>query len=93
MEILNRIDRGILSAYYTQALQSIPKGLTIMGQNAFVVRLLEIPGIQHKLDGEEYARGVKEIFAQLETRLGEGRGPILEDAVEVVLIYIRTCKS
>lgn len=93
MEILNRIDPNILSAYYTQALQSIPTGLTIMGQNAFVVRLLEIPGIQHKLDGEKYGRRVKEIFVQLETRLGEGRHRILEDAVEVVLVYIRTCKS
>lgn len=90
MEILNRIDSNILSAYYTQALQSIPTGLTIMGQNAFVVRLLEIPGIQHKLDGGEYGRKVKEIFAQLETRLGEGQHRILEDAVEVVLVYIRT---
>jgi len=68
-------------------------GLTIMGQNVFVVRLLEIPGIQHKLDGEKYAHRVKEIFAQLETRLGEDQRRILEDAVEVVLVYIRTCKS
>lgn len=93
MAILNRIDSNILSAYYTQALQSIPTGLTIMGQNAFVVRLLEIPGIQHKLDGEKYAGHVKEIFAQLEARLGKDQRRILEDAVEVVLVYIRACKS
>lgn len=89
IDILYRVDPGIVSAYFAQAIQGIPLVLTIKAKNEYMIRLLEVIERQSEADGESYAQQLKELFAAVDQEAAPERQPVLETAVEMVLIHIK----
>lgn len=89
IDILYRVDPGIVSAYFAQAIQGIPSILTLKEKNEYIIRLLEVIERQSENDGESYAQQLKELFAAVYQEAVPERQPVLEVAVEKVLIHIK----
>lgn len=89
VDILYRVDPGIVSAYFAQAVQGIPSVLTVKEKNEYMIRLLEVIERQSEGDGESYAQQLKELFAAVDQEAVPERQPVLETAVEKVLIHIK----
>ncbi|KAF7977752.1 hypothetical protein HWV62_2842 [Athelia sp. TMB] len=82
IDILYRVDPGIVSAYFAQAIQGIPSILTLKEKNEYIIRLLEVIERQSENDGESYAQQLKELFAAVYQEAVPERQPVLEVAVE-----------
>ncbi|KAF5385880.1 hypothetical protein D9615_002371 [Tricholomella constricta] len=87
LRVLNRVDLGIVVAYYSQAIEHIPSGLSINDVNAYALRLIEIVEIQSGEDGELYAHELKELLVRLEKASPDRL--VLETVVEMVLNHFR----
>lgn len=99
LQILNKIDANIIESYYTQSLETIPLTLSIKAKDEYATRLLEVVQVQSGEDGESYARQAKTLIGLVENSSSSqtlrGKHPIsvLEGAVEMILMYLRTCES
>ncbi|KAE9408568.1 hypothetical protein BT96DRAFT_663006 [Gymnopus androsaceus JB14] len=83
-KILNNVDPNIVSTYYSNALQNLPNVLPVDAKSEHARRLLEVLEIQAETDGERYARDVLALLGQ-----NDPDGHIFEDAIDMVLTYIR----
>lgn len=83
MRTLWRVDQTIVESYYARALQ---------GQlsDEPLPRLLEIADIISGGDGEAYAHQLKSILRAVEGEEPPNKRPVLQDAVEELLIRIHT---
>jgi AP-4 complex subunit epsilon-1 len=88
LHVLHRVDAGIVGSYFAQAMQGKPSNLSVKDKNKYAVRLLEVVEILCGIDGELYARQLKDIFAVVEQDPTPERQPVLENVVEKVLLYI-----
>ncbi|KAF9467306.1 armadillo-type protein [Collybia nuda] len=86
--ILNRVDLNIVGSFYSQTIQSLPTELSTKDKNEYAIRLLEVLEVQSGEDGETYARQAKALLECLEV-VPPMDYPILEVAVERILLYIR----
>lgn len=84
---MNRIDGGIIAAYYAQALQSVPPKLSPPAANEYVVRLLETLEVQYREDGETYAGQLCDVLRAVEASGQEGL--VIEKAVEKILVLVQ----
>ncbi|OJT09138.1 AP-4 complex subunit epsilon [Trametes pubescens] len=83
LRTLWRVDQSIVESYYARALQ---------GQlsDEPLPRLLEIADIISGDDGEAYAHQLKSILRAIEGNVPLNKRPVLQDAVEELLIRIHT---
>lgn len=88
VKILNNVDPNIVSTYYSNALQNLPNVLPVDAKPEHARRLLEVLEIQAETDGEHYARDVLALLGQ-----NDPDGHIFEDAIDMVLTYIRQCEA
>ncbi|KAG6821045.1 hypothetical protein H0H93_007935 [Arthromyces matolae] len=86
--LLHRVDLNIVSACYSQIMQSIPRGLSIADLNERATRIHEILVVIADQDGEFYAKELLELTSRLEQGSLEGR-IVLEVLVEAVLTHSR----
>ncbi|KAA1478331.1 ARM repeat-containing protein [Dentipellis sp. KUC8613] len=86
LRILSKIDLGIVTAYFQQFLSSLDGPL--MPSEESVLRLLEIIEVTAGIDGEAYARSVRDIFHALSSGR-QGKRTIYHTAVEEILSYVR----
>jgi AP-4 complex subunit epsilon-1 len=63
--------------------------LNVKDKNEYLARLLEILEILSGEDGELYARQVMELFKELDSAQIGKDDALLEDVVEMVLVYVR----
>ncbi|KAJ7188509.1 armadillo-type protein [Mycena filopes] len=89
LAILTSIDPNIVHSYYSQSLQTLPADLNLSGLGEYTTRLLEVIELQAEGDGEQYARQLVDLFAQMEARSPRYAQLVMENAVEKVLIYLR----
>jgi AP-4 complex subunit epsilon-1 len=90
--ILNRVDQNIVTSFYVQTIQSFPAELSVQNKNEYTIRLLEVLETQSGEDGEAYARESKDLLERLEA-VPPTDQPVLEAAVERILLYVRECES
>jgi len=91
LEILHRIDANIVESFYSQSSQSFSSVLSLKDKNELIGRMLDVLEIQCSEDGELYARRVVDLLRAADTST-EKSGPVLEKAVEMILLYIQNCK-
>jgi AP-4 complex subunit epsilon-1 len=84
LKTLNRVEPGIVSTYYTRAIQNIPPALTVKGKDEYVARLLEVIDVVCGEDGENYARQLKSLL-----EVAEDGKTVLESLTESVLSRIK----
>lgn len=87
LKLLNRIDSNIVASYYSQALQTIPSTLSVIGKNAHAVWMLELLETKSGEDGELYAQELINLLVLLESVPPAG-APVVEPAVERVLLCL-----
>ncbi|KAF7362087.1 Adaptin-N domain-containing protein [Mycena venus] len=88
--ILNSIDPNIVNSYYSQSLQTLPPDLNLKGISEYTTRLLEVVQLQTEGDGELYAQQLAELFTQMEARSPRYAQLVVESAVEMVLLHLRS---
>ncbi|KIM91944.1 hypothetical protein PILCRDRAFT_108 [Piloderma croceum F 1598] len=93
LHVLHRVDAGIVGSYFAQAMQGKPSNPSVKDKNRYAIRLLEVVEILCGMNGELYARQLKDIFAVVEQDPTPERQPVLENAVEKVLLYITNASS
>ena len=86
---MNSIDPNIINSYYAQSLKTIPADLNLSGISEYITRLLEVVETQAEGDGELYARHLGDLFTQIEARSSRYAQLVVENAVEMVLLYLR----
>ncbi|KAJ7209609.1 armadillo-type protein [Mycena pura] len=91
--ILNSIDPNIINSYYAQSLKTIPADLNLSGIGEYITRLLEVVETQAEGDGELYARHLGDVFTQIEARSSRYAQLVVENAVEMVLLYLRNAAT
>jgi AP-4 complex subunit epsilon-1 len=89
--ILNRVDQNIVTSFYVQTIQSFPSELSVQNKNEYTIRLLEVLETQSGDNGEAYARESKDLLERLEA-VPPTDQPVLEAAVERILLYVRECE-
>ena len=82
-----------MGSYFAQAIQGKPSSLSVKGKSEYAIRLLEVLEVQCGVDGELYARQLKDVFAVVEQDPTPERQPVLENVVEKVLLYIKNGES
>lgn len=89
--MLASVDTAIIASYYSQLLQSLPQGLSVVARGEYVSCLLDVVEIQCLEDVEQYARLTKNLFATVEAESQDQTEglPVLEICVERVLNHIR----
>ncbi|KAI0636737.1 ARM repeat-containing protein [Trametes polyzona] len=93
LRTLWRVDQGIVESYYARALQGQLPVASDHDSDELVPRLLEIIDIMTEEDGESYAHQLKNVL-----KAGEGDGPlsrrpVLQDAMEELLVRMHTGNS
>ncbi|KII92127.1 hypothetical protein PLICRDRAFT_122418 [Plicaturopsis crispa FD-325 SS-3] len=94
LRILYCVDKNIVEAYFSQALQHLPPRLSMKDRSETAARLLEISQTLSGEDGELYARHVREVVSATE-REGDSSSMqhVLEPVVEAVLLHIRDAED
>lgn len=82
-----------MQSYYSQSLRTLPDDLNLNGISKYTTRLLEVVEIQTEGDGELYARQLGDLFAQMEARSPRYAQLVVENAVEMVLLHLRSGKT
>jgi AP-4 complex subunit epsilon-1 len=89
LHVLHRVDVGIVGSYFAQVMQGKPSNLSVKDKTRYAIRLLEVVEILCGMNGELYARQLKDIFAVVEQGPTPERQPVMENVVEKVLLYIK----
>ncbi|KAG6920089.1 hypothetical protein DXG01_010157 [Tephrocybe rancida] len=87
IKLLSRVDMGIVSSYYSRAVQNIPTGLSLGDLNSYGLRIIEVLIIQSGEDGELFARELKDLLLGLEQASPDGQ-PVLEAVVDSILTHL-----
>jgi AP-4 complex subunit epsilon-1 len=90
LKILRQIDINIVESYYSKYSQSFSAGLSLKHKNEFTARLLDVLEICAE-NGEIYAQRVKELCEVVDIPSAQSQ-PVLERAVEMVLLHIQDCE-
>ncbi|GBE82098.1 hypothetical protein SCP_0404770 [Sparassis crispa] len=91
--ILQRVDRGIVEAYYTQLLRGDSQTRIMQDPEEHSRRLLEIIQVICGEDGELYIQHIKSLLPVLEGSTPLNKRRVLQEAVEDVLVHVRSANA
>ncbi|KAI0748602.1 ARM repeat-containing protein [Daedaleopsis nitida] len=93
LRTLFHVDQAIVESYYARAIQGDLPSTSTQGSDDNLPRLLEILDVLCGDDGEAYAHQLKTVLKHAEGDGPVNRRPVLQEAVEEMLMRIHTADS
>lgn len=90
LKVLQKVDVGIIEAYFTQLLQASGALPGLREQEEATQRLLEVIRLLYAGNGEAYAQHIKTITGVVEGAVSGTKPHVVQVAVEDVLTNLRT---
>lgn len=88
--MLQKVDVGIVEAYFTQLLQASGALPGLREQEEAAQRLLEVIKLLYAANGEAYAQHIKTLTEVVEGAVNSAKPHVVQVAIEDVLTSLRT---